>query len=211
MRKVLYLLVFFFSVTLTSYGQYFIGGGLGLNTTSGKTEYGSLTTTKPTVSEFKIAPEAGFILSDKLWVGLDLSLGFSSANNHADPEVITQSTSFGVAPFARYYFFQAGKFSFYGQAQTGIGLRSQKVKTGNTTDNGAKTTQIGFNVFPGMAYDISDKCQLFTTINAFSLGINTSIVKDGDNKDVSTSAGFNINTNNIFTTGALTVGAYFKF
>lgn len=211
MRKIFYLLVLFLSVTLASNGQYFVGGGLGFSTTGGKTEAGSLTTTKPSTFEATIAPQAGFILSDKVWVGLSLSLGYESTNDHGDPEVINQSTSLGIAPFARYYFFQTGKFSVFGQAQARARFMSTKVKTGNTSDMGPKRTMIGLNAFPGMAYDISEKCQLYTVINAFSLGISTNIIKDGDSRDVSTSAGFDVNTNSIFNIGALTVGAYFRF
>ncbi len=210
MKKGFYLMIVLLSITLVSNGQLFVGGSVGVNTSGGKTEVDGNTEKDPSSVSFYFNPQAGYMLSDDFWVGLGLSLNVSSTNSNGDPEVKTSASSFGFVPFARYYFFRANKFSFYAHAQAGLEFGSSKTKSGDVTFDGPKVTEIGVNVFPGIAFDISDKFQLFASVNAFSLGINTEIEKDDDIKEVSTDAGFNVNMNNILTTGAITVGAYFK-
>ena len=65
------------------------------------------------VTIVNLAPTAGFFLSDRFALGA--SLGMSLLVNNGG-----NFTSFGLAPYARYYFNGSGKARFFGEASIGI-------------------------------------------------------------------------------------------
>jgi outer membrane protein len=211
MKKTIYLLFIILATSGLVNAQLFVGGHFNFNTSAGKTDDAGTTTDNPSHVNFNFSPKAGYMISDDFWVGAALSMGLTHSNSKDVVEVINNSTSFGIYPFARYYAFRLNKFSFFGQGQLGMAFSSSKTKTdGNSTD-GPKSTTLSFRVFPGIAYDISDKFQLEAEINGFNLGVSHNITKDGDIKDQSTDAGFGVTLDNIVTTGNISIGAIYKF
>ncbi len=175
MKKITYVVILFFATTLVANSQMFIGGSMNINTSVGKTDNGTTTTKAPTVLNIGFGPRIGFILSDKVRVGVDLSLTMQTSNNNEDPKTVTSSMDFGVGPFIRYYFATFGKFSAFGEASIGATFGSSKTKTGDVTVDGPKTTDLVFMILPGIAFNASEKVQLYTSISAFGLGVRTPV------------------------------------
>ena len=211
MKKLLYSLFFVLATSMMTYSQFFVGGTLGFGTSGGSIETNDTETDKSSSLNLSLEPQAGFFISEDVSLGAYLSLGFSHFNNHGDPETIHTSTSFGISPFIRYYAIRINKFSIYGQARIIASISNSKDQTGDVSVDGPANTTLGLSVYPGMAYDISDKIQLMAGINVFSLSLTHNIEKDGDIRDKTTSFGFGANLNNIVTSGQISVGAIFRF
>ncbi|MBN1142944.1 MAG: outer membrane beta-barrel protein [Bacteroidales bacterium] len=212
MKKTSLMMVLSLTSFVASNAQLFVGGGFGFDAQSGSYEYDGNKSDTPSEVSFDFSPQVGFMLSDDFGVGAYLSFGLTRENDKGDPETIDKSSSVAFAPFARYYAFRFNKFSFYGEAQASLGFGSSKTEYDGDETDGPKTSEVGFYVFPGMAYDISNRFQLMARINAFGLGINHQISKN-DETDVivrSTDAGLHVSMNSIVTSGYITVGAIIK-
>jgi opacity protein-like surface antigen len=194
--------------------QVFVGGNLGLNSNGGSTKVGTTTTDKTKYFSFNINPMAGYFLSDKLSVGAMLNFGSSKQTIPGTPEEVNTTTSFGLTPFARYYPLTFQRFSVFGEATIGISNSNQKNKTGATTNQGPKTTNLGFSVYPGIEYALSDKIHLETSINILRLSLNSSTSKqtiaNEEQVDKTTSFSFGAGLNNVVNVGSITIGAYYK-
>ncbi len=215
MKRILY----FFVIILLSAGsldaQSFIGGSFSFSTEGGSTKTGNVETDKQTSTSVSFQPKAGYFFSDNFMAGAGLRLSTSSQKFTGEGDMVQKNSGFGITPFARYYAVEFGDFAIYGQGQLGVLFGSSKTESNGTSVDGPKTTNISFSVFPGVAYNISDLVSLEARINGFNIGISHEREKDEfagtEVIDKTTNIGFGVNTNNIFTTGAITVGAIFKF
>lgn len=203
--KKLFLTVALAAATLIgANAQLFVGGNLGLNFSTEDGD-GTIVETEKSFG-FNIAPKVGYSLNEKFSVGGIVSFGY---NKNTDELVMggdaeTSITSWGVMPFARYNFLTFGKVNFGAEAQLGFG--GQSIKDAYSTLN------IGLNVKPVVAWNISDNFALETYLNFASLGFNyASTNPEVGDKTSATSFGLGFDSANIFTTGTLTIGAVYKF
>ena len=214
MKKLFYLLAITLVTTSAMNAQFFAGGGFSLSTSGGSTDNAGTTTDKTKTTSFSFSPMGGYIVSEKIYAGAYLNLGIGTSKTTA-PETKTTTTSFGLTPFVRYYALQMNKFSIFGQAQLGFSLSKQKNEAGGTTTDGPKTSSIGFSIFPGLAYDINDKVQLYAAINGFNFGFNHTVVKQdiagNEYVDKTNTFGMGVNLGNLATSGNLTIGMIYKF
>ncbi|TGE26411.1 hypothetical protein [Hymenobacter metallicola] len=68
-----------------------------------------------------LAPNAGLFVVDRLAVGAQLLLAYESQKTeYSGFGAKVRSFEYGIAPFARYYFLNAPKHKFFGQAAYGI-------------------------------------------------------------------------------------------
>lgn len=118
----------------TEKGDWMVGGGLRLNTSSNNTE-------------IAIEPNAGIFVINNLAVGGSISLDYTKSGD-------TKVTSFGLGPFLRYYFTNAKARPLL---QGNTNYLSRKVKTPSTT-----STNNGLNFFlgGGAAIFVSDQVSL---------------------------------------------------
>lgn len=192
--------------------QYFAGGSINLSTTHSTDEIGTTTTVDAKSFSTGISPAVGMFLSDKLAIGLELNTGFSKRETGVDTKTITKTTYFGVSPFVKYYMVKWNKLSLYGQGTMRTGFSTTNIESG-LTETESKTTSIGFSVFPGLSYDLSDKLSLQTSLNFLGLSCIYNVEKDDDfdAKTSYTSFGLNADMDNIVTIGNITIGAIYKF
>ena len=102
-------------------GDVLVEGNLSVNSTTDtdSNENGDLFEVKN--SSFNFNPKAGYFVTDKLAVGVELSLLNTNAEETdftTDPNFVeeTKTTTFGAGVFARYYFLDLGKrFKTYGE------------------------------------------------------------------------------------------------
>ena len=202
------------SVSFAS-AQYFVGGGLNFNATGGKTEFDGTSEDKPSTTSFSFHPKGGIFHSENLMFGAELNFSIEKNKTPGDPETIERTTGFGISPFARFYAFQMGKFTLFGQGQLNLSTSSTEEESGGTTTEGPTNNRIGLSVFPGIAYNINEKIELEAKINGVDFGINRNVSKEdvagNEVKNINTNFGFGANLDNIATTGNITVGAIIKF
>ena len=106
----------------TEKGAWLIGGNFNLNTNDNSTSLG-------------INPNAGYFVANNFAVGGKLMLEYDKFGEN-------KSTTFGIGPFARYYF---GRTSVKPFVDGELNFLSQKLKVASTTN-----TENGVNYFLGL-------------------------------------------------------------
>ena len=126
MKKILMTLVAAMA-TVSMSAQYYAGGTLGFNSSSDKTNPAAQLST----SQFRISPEIGMALDDKLGVGIILD--FQSNTRKTENTVATPATSvettvtnFALEPYARYQFLKFGKANIFIDGGLSFAIQSQK-------------------------------------------------------------------------------------
>ncbi len=199
--------------------QLFTGGNIGFSTEGGTEDYGSGTQDKTSYLDLNFGPMAGYFLSEDLAAGARILVSIDKTTtppfSPGGDETVDSETTFGIMPFIRYYAVHMNKFSVFGQAQGGISVGKEKIKTGSTETDGPKTTTFGFGVIPGVALDVSDHVALEAHINLFSFAFSVETEKLETefvtSKETTREFRVGVNADNIATTGAVSVGAIFKF
>lgn len=122
-----------------SKGNILLEGNLGFSSTNDKN-------TEIKTDFFEFNPKAGYFLTDKFALGIDLGIGsYKGKKAGIDAD---KSSAFKVGVFGRYYFLDLGqRFKTY--AEAGVGLNSGK-------DGDAKYSGVGFNAGLGINYFVSN-------------------------------------------------------
>lgn len=219
MRKNLILfLVLAFSGLINA--QMFVGGGLGLKTSNGNyTNYAEPQTTikgKPSIS-FSIQPMMGYIINEDFTVGLKIGISHSSNDFSIDPNsnpLKRKETTFGISPFARYYFLKWNDLSVYMQTNLDVLSYSGKEIFTTSTTNLPSTLMIGVGLIPAIQYDINERFGLFTNLNFLHIGYSLSrterIVETNKIVTKGHSFDFSGNTDELLNVDGLQIGFYIK-
>jgi len=156
MKKSIWILLPLLLCSLTVFGQlekgtFFLGGGVGFNSSTSTTE-GPHSLEETKISGFNFSPDAGYFFKDNWVIGLSIPLSWQSIKRDYDYSSGQASTarqdntsSYGVAPFFRKYFPVSEKLSFFGQAQAGY-LCSSTEYIPNMNDTDVSTT-LKSNIF----------------------------------------------------------------
>jgi outer membrane protein len=205
------LIVLFSFINFSLNAQFFVGGNIGLHTTGGTNTTGTTSTDRPSSLSFNFSPKAGYFFSDKLAVGAAIDVSVAVNTTPGTQETVSSSLGFGFSPFLRYYAVKFNKFYVFGQGTIGLSLSNSSTKVGSVTTDGPQVTGLSFGITPGLAYDLSDKISLETSLNFLNLGY-TFTSSEGSTTTVKTSK-FDVGAglSNIVTLGTITVGAIFKF
>lgn len=194
------------AAAVSANAQWWIGGELGINTTSGSTKNTQTvagTTQETTIDDntnvyFEISPEVGYNLSDKWAVALALSFSHSDA---------LKTNAFSVKPYVRYTFLKAGNFSAF--CDGGVAYKTSHIRNDKANTN---TIAVGLN--PGVTYAVSPKVTLVAHLG--DLSYQTSWKKydeSGTTAGIAWSSESKRTTNN-FNFGlwnAISFGAYYNF
>ncbi len=224
--KKLFITIAFVAATMFASAQLYVGGSLGMNTESGKVKAENSGTTveqdAPKTFVFTFAPEVGFMFNDNMGVGLQLGFGMGKMTQKDysfDPAatLTVKTTTIAFAPYFRYVFAEVDNFKFYADAKVSYAMNKPKAtfeQDGTTvTQDGDKTTTLGFGIVPGMAYQLTDNISMNCALNILELGFQTekTIEKDvdGAGTDVTTTTndfGFGINM-----PSPITIGFFYTF
>lgn len=207
----IFLIAFFAFFCVSLNAQVFVGGNFSLNTSGGSTTNGAVKTDRPSSFNFDLMPKAGIFLSEKLAAGAALDLSFSMNKTPGTPEITSKSSTIGIIPFLRYYALKIDKFSVFGQGNVGLSFSNSSSNGDVVSTTGPKVTRIYVNLFPGLAYDLSDKLSLETTLNFLSLGYYNTTSKTSSSKNITSSFGVGAGLDNIVTVGNISIGAIYKF
>ena len=224
MKKVLLTAVAVFSLTFVnaqeeketkgfgfSQGNIMLEGNLGFssNKETNSDSTGDIDETK--TSSFNFNPKAGYFVTDKIAVGVELMMGSGKTEMtvFGPPNVTSETTnnSFGAGVFARYYFLELGeRFKTY--AEAGLGFGSAKWEANGVETQKDSNFGLGFDL--GMNYFVTEKMAInFGLANVLGFNSTTSEFPGGDE---TTNSGINGNLNvfnNFFDTP--TFGLTYKF
>lgn len=189
--------------------QVFVGGSAGFNTNNSDIQGSPDRTTFR--YELNLRPNVGKFLSEKLAIGLAIDLSHTYNKTVINTETISKSSGIGVSPFLRYYAVKWNKFSVYGQGNVGLEFSNSRVETDGVSNDGPKTTNTTLSIFPGLAYDISEKLSLETSLNFLSVGYSHRISKEDTFTDKRSSFNVGAGLSNIVSLNAITIGAIYKF
>jgi hypothetical protein len=212
MKKLILVTLFFASAGIVSaqQGSWYIGGVVGLNSSTSKTAAGS----KTTYTDWAFAPEVGTFLKDDIQVGAFLGMTGGSTKN--DGNNVDKYSSLSPTVYARKFFKVADNFSTFAGVYLTTSTGSNTAYSGATA---LKTDHFGFGtrVGIGVAYSLSPR---FTAVGQYGLlGFQTTKRKvDGDDAGSDSSFDFGVNTVGYSTlsqgngSGAVfNIGIYYTF
>lgn len=205
-----FLIAFCSFVYINLSAQVFVGGSARFNSSKNKEETSTL---KESSYNLDLNPSVGKFLSEKLALGLalDFSLSVDKIGLNLNTDRINRSSGTGVSLFLRYYALKWNKLSVYGQGNVGIEFSNSSVKTRQTTNMEKQQTREYLSIFPGLAYDITEKLSLETSLNILSLGYSFFISKVDTFKEKGSNFNIGAGLGNIVSLNAITIGAIFKF
>ncbi|MCL2144273.1 MAG: porin family protein [Endomicrobia bacterium] len=162
-----------FSMSAFAAGKFYVGGTLGFvsesDTYDGKDAGSS--------SVFSITPEVGYVINEKLDVGLDFGYLMRSKKDASGDTV--DYSGFGIAPYVRYALAEAGDLRFL--AKFAIGYESVKADV----DDAEAENTISFSLAPVVEYKLTESFALVATADFLSLSFYSC------DKNKSTTFGFN--------------------
>ena len=173
-------------VAATMNAQAYIGGGIGLQSTS---HDGNSTTT------IKLMPEIGYNLNDSWAIGIALGYGEDkyTVKDDKGAEVSIKTKAFTVNPYARYTFAKFDKVNLFVDGS---------VAYTHTDYTGDKTNAFSVGLKPGVAVNLNDK--LSFVAHAGFLGWTTS-KPDVDGAKSTNEFGFDLDGSD------LSFGFYYNF
>ena len=186
-------------------GNFIVEGNFNSSNTNNKN-------TQEKNASFVFNPKAGYFVTDKIAVGVDLTFG-QDKNTKVASDIKTISTDkvFGAGAFGRYYFLEVGsRFKTYTEVGVGYAnVQEGEVEVdGTTTVDAVKVNGFGANAGIGANFFLTEKIALnFAFADVVSFG---SAKQDVDGAKASTAFNTNINVfNNFFETAKF--GLTFKF
>ncbi|WP_033564213.1 outer membrane beta-barrel protein [Sphingobacterium sp. SYP-B4668] len=212
MKKILLTIVAVAGLTVASKAQEF-GFGKGNfivegNFTSSNTNDKA---TKEKTSAFIFNPKAGYFVTDKIAVGVQLGFGQGKETTYvADVKNVATDKAFTVGAFGRYYFLEVGsRFKTY--TEVGVAYANEKIgeiKVGDNTTDATKFNGFGANAGIGANFFLTEKIAVnFAFADVISYGSRKA---DLDGAKATTAFNTNVNVfNNFFDTAKF--GLTFKF
>lgn len=183
MKKLIFTLAIalgtFFSASAQEVGGMWVGGTAGLWSSKVKGADSELS--------FKVLPEFGYVISDRVGLGISLGGGHTHTGglNFLNGGSTEESINYyRVSPFLRYAFLQGNLGSLFFDG--GVGYEHAKVCGG-----GAKVHSLDVGFKPGVALNVSDKVSLIGKFGFLGYVYN----KSGDYKK--NSFGFDFDMENI--------------
>lgn len=171
-------------VAATMNAQVYLGGGLGVATSS----YDGNSTTV-----WSILPEIGYNLDENWAVGMTVGYGESIDKVKVSGVTVKEKVkTFQISPYVRYTFVKFDKVNLF--VDGSVGYKHENYA-------GTKTNTFAVGLKPGVAVNLNDK--LSFVAHAGFLGYENEKVKGDDNS--TNTFGFNLNGN------SLSFGVYYNF
>lgn len=176
-------------------GDVILEGSVGVNSTDNKT-------TEVKSSSVNLSPKAGYFVTDKLAVGIEVDYGTTKSTNYAgSSDIYNKSNSFGGGLFGRYYFWTPGqRFKVYGEADLDYANSFSESGNGTVTVKSDKVNTFGINAGIGANFFLTPKIAIgyqFANVIGYSTSkVNKSGSKATNNFQLSLN-----NFNNFFNSG----------
>lgn len=195
MKRILFVVILV-CAGMAANAQFYLGGSLGFDISSDKTDNGDKI---GTTLSFGILPDFGYSFNEK-W-DLGITAGYRMSQYKPNGQDATDKTNaFGVAPYARYSFVEFGKFKAM--------LKGELYFTGMEDVHEVKTSNFGLNITPVLGFNLSNHFILLANLNFCSLNFDYEKIKDGN---ATTSFNLGFDTNDLMNTGFFQVGFAYIF
>lgn len=149
-------------------GRMLVGGDFSFSSQTEKSKSGGTTVTFGKTTSIELGPKVGYFLIDNLAVGAALDVSLTKFKpEDADNDSENTFTTFGIAPFVRYYLSQGIFF----QGQFGVGSGKNKSTLGSVS-NESKFGVTNLNVGAGYAYFLNDNVAIEPMIGYGSTTLN---------------------------------------
>lgn len=202
-------------------GKISVGGYLGINSNSSSSEFKSSTGNVNAGPEnrnfnFGLGVLGQYFMSSNISVGASLGLSsYSNSSKNGNNESRASSTTFSIAPLARYYYMLDDKFGFFGQAAIPFSLSGGTSETINNGNSSGKTETsgvgVGLSLSPGLIFFPTKRVGFEAGLgNLLGVGINSTVSKFPNNGGESTSSSTNFSLLNINTL-SFTLGFQYYF
>jgi len=170
MKKVLLIAVglMFSAVTFaqdseSSENKMWIGGSAGFRTEGHAREDNN--TYDYYRTSYSFGPTFGFMLNDKMAVGLNFAIDGSTRKDENKTHDINKTFGYNFEPFFRYYFAGSGNFKFYGDATINFGGGKKSWENDNSSEpKETKYSKFGYGIHPGVQYWFTDNWSMASTI-----------------------------------------------
>lgn len=220
MKKLFFVLAasaFMMLAAQTAHAQLYFGGSVGFTTTS---QTNGANDTKTTGSSYKLAPEIGYQISDKIAAGASITfqqgIPYMGAFDPNDlKSFLTASTGMQadlgntggngsqrfngirIAPYFRYYLFDSRRFDLFVDAMFAYGTFKQETKVnGNWTDDqGTKFNLLEIGARPGFRLKFDNGH--FSIVGRLGTLGYQNLTLAGTARTGFSRFGFDIDTNNI--------------
>ncbi len=216
MKKFFLVALLGLAVSASLSAQVFVGGQIGVNTTSTTNKnVNPVATTSATL--VNINPNVGYKFNDKMSVGGRLGLSFGSTNAN------TSTFGFGIQPYFRYTVLNFGRFGIAAEANLDISTTTQTQKTANVGVQRNNSFTFSIGALPVLLFALNEHFTLEANINVLNLNLGFGSTKatftpEGGNAITNTdTSNFNLgigaDTNSVFANGigAITVGFTYAF
>ena len=155
MKKILFAVAGILA-SMTVSAQVWVGGSLGFSSRSYDSE-SSLEVSEANEIDIDFSPTIGYAINDKMDAGIELSFG-STKNFMGEKDA--SISSFGIAPFVRYNFFQSGKISFLAKASADFFTDKWNYALPGEQNYEEKYTKFGIYASPLIKYQVTDHIAL---------------------------------------------------
>lgn len=209
--KKLFITLSLVAFAMTANAQFVLSGNLGLTSTGGTftNESPSYDYPNTKTSNLLIAPSVGYVLNDNIQIGLSLNYNYGKTTTYNpiayaagyEDWSINSGSSFGIAPYFRYYFAKVNKFNFFCQAELAFNFTPKThyelhstvpVVGGDSEGDGiTKISDINFAIVPGINYSLNDKWSADLYIDLASFYINHNAVKTYNGDDLVSTDAYN--------------------
>lgn len=154
------------------FAQVFIGGSLGINTTS---NVDRVLNANNSNFGFTLAPNVGFKINDDMAVGGRLT--FTTSSTTAGAVVTPGPVTFGIQPYFRYSLLYFGNFAIAGEANFGLSFTGQTntITAPGTPDiiNKTSSTRFSLGVTPVLLYELNKHITLEANLNVLTVGFTS--------------------------------------
>ena len=200
--------------------QIFVGGGIELNLSNGKSSLGSADYTGSGFG-YNISPQIGYYLNEDWTIGVICKLGSNWSNGkRTDPADPTYDRNYK-------YFNNSWGFNFFGRHKLlGLGIENlsliiegnvgvqgsiNKQTENDITTNYHGRTVYSINVLPVLSYKLSDKIDVLAFCNFLSIGYSFQTLKQPDNNYKSKNHNINLGFDSFSSYSNLNIGFIYKF
>lgn len=176
-------IIFLISAVSTVNGQIKKGSTLlggSIEFTTEKNDFNDASTTS-----FNISPAVGKAIRDNLVVGVDLN--FYTRENRNNPNIRINDKVVGGGFFIRKYATLGKGFYIFGQGRIGGGYVNYQMHDNTNVSYTQKGYNLGLNVYPGVAYSLTNRFQLEAGMPGI-LNVNYSSLKNNGTKNNTFSA-----------------------
>lgn len=200
MKKLQLLVIALFAMTIAfaqpEKSDIFLGGSLNFNMGSSKSEVGGTTSDGPKTLNIGIAPKAGYFISDKFLVGLNLGFNMTNVTDESTGvEVKTNTLGYGGGVFARYYIVPAERFAFFFEGGVNATLGNSTVETAGVSVDGPNTFALNAGISPGISVYVSKRIALEAMYGFIGYKMNNSKIEAGGIESTSNQGNFGLNLN----------------